>query len=129
MSGHSSIAKERTHTDKMISLLISFLIAGVAAFALLTIFMSLVPRLVKEDKSLSSFLIQWALILILVVPAMFGAMLGPLWIYQVLFEQDTTKDDRFWLILGSCALSVAWFLAALRSAPGRAYLSWRSHVG
>ncbi|MDH5175453.1 MAG: hypothetical protein OEX15_02165 [Gammaproteobacteria bacterium] len=113
----------------MIPLLISFLIAGVAALALLTAFMSLVPRLVKEDKTLASFLIQWTLILILLVPAMFGAMLGPLWIYQVLLEQDTTKDDRFWLILGSCALSVVWFLAALRSSAGRAYSSWRSLVG
>jgi hypothetical protein len=107
----------------------SFLIVGLAAFAMLTMFMALVPRLVNDDKSVASLCIQWALIFTLVVPASFGAILGPLWMYEAIFDQGMTKDDRVWLILAGCALSLLWFFAALRSAPGRAYLSWRSRVG
>lgn len=108
--------------------ILSYLLAGLTAFAMLFAFAALVPRLVSDRKSVANFFLQWTLILALVVPATIAAILGPLWIYAAFFNHDTTSDHRVWMILAGGVLLAFCVLAVLRSAPGRTYSSWRSRV-
>lgn len=106
----------------------SFLLSGLAAFALLYAFVALVPRLASSGKSLMSGLLQYILIAAVVAPAIGIAIFGPLSLYEVSLGRPTTKDQRFWFLLGGSVLFVICLFSALRTAVGRRYLSWQSRV-
>jgi hypothetical protein len=107
---------------------LSFLLSGLAAFALLCAFVALVPRFAGSGKSIMSVVLQYILIAAVVVPAIGIAIFGPLSLYEVIFSRSTTKDQRFWLLLGGSLLLVICLFSALRTAVGRRYLLWQSRV-
>lgn len=107
---------------------LSFLLSGLAAFALLCAFVALVPRLAGSGKSITSVLVHYILIAAVVVPAIGIAIFGPLALYEVIFSRPMTKDERFWLLLGGSLLLVICLFSTLRTAVGRRYLSWQSRV-
>ena len=107
---------------------LSFLLSGLAAFALLCAFVTLVPRLAGRGNSIMSVLAQYILIAAVVVPAIGIAIFGPLSLYELSFSRPTTKDQRFWLLLGGSLLLVICLVSALRTAVGRRFLSWQSRV-
>jgi hypothetical protein len=107
---------------------LSFLLSGLAAFSLLCAFVALVPRVAGSGKSIISGLLQYILIAAVVVPACGIAIFGPLSLYEVIFSRPTTKDQRFWLLLGGPLLAMICLFSTLRTAVGRRYLSWQSRV-
>jgi len=108
--------------------LISAVLGGFASFAMLCLFLALVPRLARDGKSTRSFLVQWLLIVGLVLPAIAPAIFGPLWLYEVAFDRPTTADHRLWLIPAGIVVLVFCFLGAIHSAIGKQYSSWRSRA-
>jgi hypothetical protein len=112
----------------MIPVALSFLLSGLAAFALLCAFAALVPRVAGDGKSLVSVALQYVLIVAVVLPAIAIAVFGPLWLYEVAFGHPTTKDLCFWLLFGGTVLLVACLIAAATSTVGRRYFSWQSRV-
>jgi hypothetical protein len=113
----------------MVAALLSVLIAGFASFAMICLFLALVPRLAGDGKSVSSALIQWLLIASVVMPAIAVAFYGPIWLYQVVFSRATTEDQRVWLILAGIGLLAVCMFGAFRTPAGKRYSRWRSRVG
>ena len=112
----------------MILAALSFLLSGLTAFALLCAFAALVPRLAGSGKSIVGVLLQYFLIAAVVLPACGIAIFGPLTLYELSFIRPTTKDQRFWLLLGGSLLAMICLFSALRTGVGRRYLSWQSRV-
>jgi len=110
----------------VIQALVSLLIAGLVTYAMLVAFFATVPRVVDGRSSTASFVLQYLLIALFVLPAIAVAYFGPLWLLQVPFDRDTTKDERFWLIIGGILLLGIAFVGAVRSSVGRRYSQWRS---
>jgi len=113
----------------MIRAIPCILLAGLASFALILVFLALVPRFAAADKSGTGALIQWCLILALVIPAIFVSALGPLWLFEVTADGPTTREHRFWLLVCGAVLLAVSFLGAALSPVGRRYSVWRSRVG
>jgi hypothetical protein len=107
---------------------ISLLLAGLASFAMLCLFLALVPHLARDGKALEGLLLQWLLIVCIVMPAIATATFGPIWLYEVAFNRPTMQDHRLWLIASGIVVLVLCFLGALQSAVGKRYSSWRSRV-
>jgi hypothetical protein len=88
-------------------------------------FFALVPRIVANRSTALSFILQWLMIAILVLPAIAVAYFGPSWLYEAPFGQVASKYSRLWLIVGGVALFGGCFVAALRSSAGKQYSKWR----
>jgi hypothetical protein len=112
----------------MIQFALPVLLAGLASYALLCLFLALVPRLAGERKSVVSFLLQYLLILVLVVPAIAAAIFGPSLLIELTANESRTENQNAGLIVVGSVLLVGCLIAALRSPAGRRYTSWRSRV-
>lgn len=112
----------------MIEVVASIALPGLMTFAFLYVFLRLAPRLAARRATTVSFLTQWLLILVLVMPAIAIAILGPSWLFEVLTQGATTKESRAWLLLGGVLVLAVCCFAAIRSPTGRRYSAWRSSV-
>jgi hypothetical protein len=112
----------------MLKVIASIALPGLTTFAFLCLFLWLAPRFAAGAAASVSFLTQWLLILVLVMPAIAVAILGPSWLFEVLTQGAITKVGRAWLILGGVLMFVVCCFAAIRTPTGRRYSLWRSSV-
>ena len=109
-------------TDALLSLLLS----GLMAFSFLCLFFALAPRLAGKPQSILGWLVQWALIFALVLPAVAAAFFGPMWLHEAMFAHTATQQERLWLLISGLVALPLCFVAALRTNVGRRYLLWRA---